>query len=172
MMTVQAPQAPSSQATFSPVRPRRSRNTSASVCEAVMSWPRTKPCSRPLTESKIRVIESSSISTLPSYWARAGALEPRYWARRSFRSSSSVPRAFVDDRAVAQDVRAVGELQDLIGVLLHDQDGETLIAQRPHQTKDLVHQQGREAERRLVEQKQPRPRHHSPRDGELLRLAS
>ena len=57
-------------------------------------------------------------------------------------------------------------------VLLDQQDGHALRADRSEQRIDLIDHHRGEAERRLVEHEKPRPRQQRPGDGELLLLAA
>src|SRR5919198_3450795 len=75
------------------------------------------------------------------------------------------------DPAHAHQVRAVADPKRLVDVLLDEQDGDALLAPEAHdQVKDEPDELGREAERGLVEEQEPRPRHESPCDRELLLL--
>ena len=53
-----------------------------------------------------------------------------------------------------QDVGAIGDRERLRDVLLGEQHGRPAPADRPHAFEHLVHEQRRQAERRLVEQQQ------------------
>ena len=57
-------------------------------------------------------------------------------------------------------------------VLLDDEHGEPLVVQVLDDAEDLRDEQRREAERRLVEQEQPRPLHERAREREHLLLAA
>ena len=76
------------------------------------------------------------------------------------------------DLAVDQDVGAVGDLERAVDVLLDEQDRRPLVAQAGEELEDLVDDDRRQPERRLVEQEQPRARHQRPADREHLLLAA
>src|ERR1041385_6953166 len=82
-------------------------------------------------------------------------------------------RAREHDAAGLEHVARVGSLQREVRVLLDDQDGQALVlvqlADDPEQLRD---QDGREPERGLVEQQEPRPVHERPREREHLLLAA
>src|SRR5207248_11699052 len=69
-----------------------------------------------------------------------------------------------DDAPGLEQVRVGGEVERHRGVLLHEQDADALLAgDRAHDAEDLPHDQGREAQRGLVEQQQARPDRKSTR---------
>ena len=75
--------------------------------------------------------------------------------------------------AVDHDVAAVRELERVEGVLLDQEHGEPVLrVELADGVEDLPHDQRREAERRLVEQQQPRPRHQRAGDRQHLLLAA
>ena len=77
------------------------------------------------------------------------------------------------DLAVDHDEAAMGELERVIGVLFDQEYREPVAGvERSDDVEDLPRDQRREAERRLVEQQEPRPPHQGARDGEHLLLAA
>src|SRR5918911_688625 len=77
------------------------------------------------------------------------------------------------DPADPHQVGAVGDAKRLVDVLLDEQDRHALLVAQPDdQVEDEPDELRREAERRLVEEQQPRPGHERPRDRELLLLAA
>src|SRR5919206_4074629 len=77
------------------------------------------------------------------------------------------------DRADAHEVRAVADAKGLVDVLLDEQDRHALLLAEPDdQVEDEPDELRREAERRLVEEEEPRGGHERPRDRELLLLAA
>ena len=76
------------------------------------------------------------------------------------------------DLAAGENVRAVGELERAVHVLLDEQDGGSLLAQPCQELEDLVDENRCEAERGLVEQEQLRAGHERAPDGEHLLLAA
>src|SRR6266566_6765600 len=77
------------------------------------------------------------------------------------------------DQAVDHDVAAVGELERVERVLLDQEHGELVLAvEVANRGENLFDQEWREAERRLVEQQEPRPPHESARDRQHLLLAA
>ena len=81
-------------------------------------------------------------------------------------------RPLQDDAARAHHRAAVGVPQRQPRVLLHQQDGHALRAQRVERREDLGDDQRREPERGLVEQQQLRLGHERPGDGQHLLLAA
>src|SRR5260221_14159912 len=81
-------------------------------------------------------------------------------------------RARGGDAPVLDDVGAVGERQRESRHLVDEQDGRGFRAQPLERREQIVDPLRPEAERRLVEQQQPRPRHQAARDGEHLLLAA
>ena len=61
--------------------------------------------------------------------------------------------------AVFQHVAAVGQLQRLVGVLLDEEDGHPLLAQLFNGVEDLLNDDRRQTERRLIQQQQARLAH-------------
>src|SRR2546423_5660702 len=77
------------------------------------------------------------------------------------------------DRTDAHQVRAVADAERLVNVLLDQQDRHALLLAQPDdQLEDEPDELRREAERRLVEEEEPRPGHERPRDRKLLLLAA
>ena len=77
------------------------------------------------------------------------------------------------DAADFEHVAVVGGLERHVGVLLDEQDGDAALAvDAADDVEDLLHQLRRQAERRLVEQHQPRPRHQRAADRQHLLLAA
>ena len=69
--------------------------------------------------------------------------------------------------------RRVGEGQGQAGVLLHEQNRHAGALELGDDSGDLFHQQGRQPQRRLIEQEQTRPGHEGAAEGEhLLFLAA
>ena len=67
----------------------------------------------------------------------------------------------------------MGELERVIGALLDQENGQAIIGvERADRREDLLHDQRRQAERRLVEQKQRRASHQRAGDRQHLLLAS
>src|SRR3990172_1564560 len=79
---------------------------------------------------------------------------------------------FPGDAASLQHVRAVGQLQRAIHVLLDEQDGEALIPQLANGPVEPVDDDGREPQGRLVQHQKPRPGHERPADRQHLLLAA
>src|SRR4051812_46599940 len=78
-----------------------------------------------------------------------------------------------DDVAGLKQVGEVGEFQRQIGVLLHQQDADAALgADPPHDAEDLLHDQRREAEARLVQQQQLGPQQQRAGDRQHLLLAA
>ncbi|HEX2071825.1 MAG TPA: hypothetical protein VHF90_09290 [Thermoleophilaceae bacterium] len=93
-------------------------------------------------------------------------------ARQSGRARAR-PASLEDDLAGrAHHVGAVGELERAQRVLLDQQHGHAFLAQAGDDREDLVDHRRREAERRLVEQQQPRAGDESASDREHLLLAA
>ena len=77
------------------------------------------------------------------------------------------------DAADLEHVRGLRELQRDVRVLLDDEHGQALVlVQLLDDPEDLGDEERREAERRLVEQQQPRPLHECAREREHLLLAA
>ena len=64
------------------------------------------------------------------------------------------------------------DLERLARVLLDHQDGDAHAVDLAHEGEDVAHHEGREAERRLVHQQQPRRRDERARDRHHLLLAA
>src|SRR6266568_796250 len=78
-----------------------------------------------------------------------------------------------DDAADLQDVAVVGHVQRHVGVLLHEEDGHPPLAVDPDDDiENLLHELGRQPQRRLVQQHHLRPRHERPADRQHLLLAA
>ena len=78
-----------------------------------------------------------------------------------------------DDPAVFHDVAVVGEVERHLGVLLHQEHRHVLLGvQALDDLRDLVDEDGRQTERRFVEQHEPGPQHQRPADGQHLLLAA
>src|SRR5690606_19115698 len=77
------------------------------------------------------------------------------------------------DRSVHHHVSAMRQLERVEGGLLDEKDGK-LLARIEHadRSKDLPHNQWREAQRGLVEQQQPRPAHQRACNREHLLFAA
>src|SRR5881296_853062 len=81
--------------------------------------------------------------------------------------------AFEHDAPDLEQVRAVRHVERRVRVLLDDEDGEALLLVEPaHELEELLDDDGREAERGLVEEEEPRPRQARARDREHLLLAA
>src|SRR6185312_1844914 len=74
------------------------------------------------------------------------------------------------DAARLQHIAAIGDAERGARVLLDQKDRVAGGAQRHNLRHDPLHHQRREAERRLVEQHETRPRHHGARDRHHLLL--
>ncbi len=67
----------------------------------------------------------------------------------------------------------MGELERVIGALLDEENGQAIIGvERTDRREDLLHDQRRQAERRLVEQEQLGASHQRAGDGQHLLLAA
>src|SRR5215471_8573637 len=72
-----------------------------------------------------------------------------------------------------QDIAAVGEPERKLHVLLDEHDADVILLSDPaHQGTDLLDDARREAEERLVDHEQARPRHQTARDRDHLLLAT
>src|SRR5262245_57935396 len=77
------------------------------------------------------------------------------------------------DRPRLEDVAAAGDPERECGVLLDDQHREPVVAvEVAEHPEQFLRDDGREAERRLVEQHEARPAHERTRDGEHLLFAA
>ena len=84
-----------------------------------------------------------------------------------------VPRAArINDLAIFQHKRLVGNLQRDAHVLLDQQHGHSLVAHLRHDAKDLLHDQRRQPLRRFVEDQQPRVQQQRARDRQHFLLAA
>src|SRR5438105_4539985 len=75
-----------------------------------------------------------------------------------------------DDRAVAEQIVAVGHRRRKAQVLLHEQNGPPLPLRLPQDGRDLLDQDRREPLGRLVEEQEPRAHPEDPGDREHLLL--
>jgi hypothetical protein len=67
----------------------------------------------------------------------------------------------------------IGQLQCQLRVLLHHQDGDLVLAvDLAEDLEQIAHDQRREAERRFIQQHQPRAQHQCARDREHLLFAA
>ena len=87
-------------------------------------------------------------------------------------SSRSAPEPCEHHAARLEHVGAVRGAERHARVLLDEQNGRARLAERREEPHDLLHDEGRQAERRLVAQEQPRPAHQRAADGEHLLLAA
>src|SRR5439155_8815108 len=71
-----------------------------------------------------------------------------------------------------EHVAAARDRERHVRVLLDQEHSDAALVDLADGPEDLAHQERREAERRLVEQQQPRPRHEGARDREHLLLAA
>src|SRR5689334_850318 len=78
----------------------------------------------------------------------------------------------VDDLAMLDDIMAVRQCRGKAEVLLHQQDGETLLLQRADDGADLLHDDRGQALGRLIEQEQLGTGPQDAADGEHLLLAA
>src|SRR5436190_589456 len=83
------------------------------------------------------------------------------------------PRAVHHDAAIFENVAVACVFQRHVGVLLGEQEGDTLLAVEVlHDLEDLLNDLRRQSHRRLVEQDHFRPRHQRPSDRAHLLLAA
>ena len=80
--------------------------------------------------------------------------------------------ALADNPTVLDEIAAVGNGQALVRVLLHQQHADAEASDAGERLEQLLADQRRQAERRLVEQKQTRMRHQRPADAHHLLLAA
>src|SRR5882724_650757 len=81
--------------------------------------------------------------------------------------------AAVDHRASAlQHVAAGGDGERQLDVLLDEEQGHAVAVDAADRLRQALDDLGREAEERLVDHEQPRPRHEAARDGDHLLLAA
>src|SRR3972149_10349621 len=76
------------------------------------------------------------------------------------------------DPAIDHDIAAMGELERVIGALLDEENSQALGVEGPDRSEDLLHDQRRQAERRLVQQEQSGASHQRAGDGQHLLLAA
>src|SRR5207249_11136049 len=81
-------------------------------------------------------------------------------------------RSVEGDRPVLQHITVMGHAQYLARVLLGDQDRRARGVDRAYTLENRVEDLGRQAERRLVEEQQPRIAHQRPAEGEHLLFAA
>ena len=72
-----------------------------------------------------------------------------------------------DDLPRGEDVPPVGDLEGEAGVLLHEEEGHPLPLEGGQGAEDLLDDEGREAQGRLVQEEEAGPGHEGPTDGEL-----
>src|SRR5688500_9847545 len=77
-----------------------------------------------------------------------------------------------DHAAGLEHIRAIGDAQRLVYVLLDEQGGDALPGNVLNGLKDVLHEQWRQSERRLVEHEQAGIGHQAAADGEHLLLAA
>src|SRR5262245_46893640 len=80
--------------------------------------------------------------------------------------------AFQNHAAVLEHVTTTRERQGLARVLLHQQHGGAEAIDLADDAEDLLHHDGRQAQRRLVEHEHAGARHERPADGQHLLLAA
>src|SRR5262249_49112226 len=116
-------------------------------------------------------LESPQGSTAPGGFSRraslaqVGLLHPRV-------GSHVRGRPFQSDRARLEHVGSVRVLQRGVGVLLDEENGSPLPVNLFDRLENRMDQNGRETQRRLVEEKNLRPRHQRPPDREHLLLSA
>src|SRR5580765_4605520 len=76
------------------------------------------------------------------------------------------------DATVLEHVAAAGQAERLARVLLHEEHRGADAVDLGDDAEDLLHDDGRQAERGLVEHEDARPRHERAADGEHLLLAA
>ncbi len=74
--------------------------------------------------------------------------------------------------AILQHIAAVGQLERLVRVLLHQKDGHPLLAQLLYGVEDLLDDDGSQPEGGLVQQQQTRLTHQGTADGQHLLFAA
>src|SRR5262245_124352 len=140
-------------------------------------------------------ISTWPISSMPSRPARGQSAIPARWrrqfwgaeARSSRRPARALPEigttdvrilaqrvagAAGDDGAGLQDVAALRGLQRMAGILLHQEDAGAVAVDGTDRLEDALHDERRQAERRLVEAEEPRLRHHGASQRQHLLLAA
>src|SRR3989475_5514281 len=113
-----------------------------------------------------------------SAWARAGTGLPE--ERQGPEVGAAHPRIgeqvgaapLADDRAVLEEVRAVGEAERGPDVLLDEEDGDPGPVDLREHAQHRLDDARREAEGGLVEHEEARPRHEGPSDRDHLLLAA
>ena len=80
--------------------------------------------------------------------------------------------ARIDDAAVIEHIGAVGDRDCGAHILLDQEDRNALLARRHDDPKHLLHDQRRQALRRLVKDQQPRIEDQGPGDRQHLLLAA
>ena len=81
-------------------------------------------------------------------------------------------RAFEDDAPAVEDEDVVGHVEDQLGVLLDEDDGEPFGLEAADRRHDLGQDLWRQSLRRLVHQQHARIRHQGAADREHLLLAA
>ena len=76
------------------------------------------------------------------------------------------------DRPCFQNVRVFGKAQRELGILLHQHDGHAPLVNLRDESADLLDEDRRESDRRLVQQKNLRTRHQRSADRKHLLLAA
>src|ERR1039457_2459028 len=77
------------------------------------------------------------------------------------------------DRSVDHHIAAVSELQRMKSVLLDEKDRQSLaLVEIGDDLEDLLDDERRQTERRLVQEQKTRPAHQRPRDRQHLLLAA
>src|SRR5205809_1376959 len=77
-----------------------------------------------------------------------------------------------DDSALLDDVRVVRHFECLMNVLLDQHDRDAALVDAVDDPEHVRDDEWRQAERRLVHQQKPWPRHQRPADGHHLLLAA
>lgn len=77
-------------------------------------------------------------------------------------------RSLKRDAPGLHDIAAVGYLERLVRILLHEKHRGAVAVDLLDDVEDLLDDDGREAQRRLVQQQKPRAAHDGARDGEHL----
>src|SRR5207237_390766 len=166
------------EAEFSVMSPER--NPAAARATPKRQKSSTSPCGSRIGpgEAKTRARRPGSTATRPpnggSEACRPGTSSLRVMGICSSLStrSGSVPRQYGDPAAL-HDVAELRDGERHVGVLLHQQHGGLLLlVDLRDDAEDLLHQQRREPERRLVEEDQPRSRHQRAADRQHLLLAA
>src|SRR5262249_33339408 len=139
-------------------RTARSSSHSPESSRLPASW----SCSPPTTPDA---------SGSPGGW-RPDLLPPQVKPSHALVVPDGVARALVAVLAELQHVGVIGDLQRLGGILLDHQDRLTEPAEALDDAEDLLEHQWRHAERRLVEQDQPRLEDQRPRHLQHLLLAA